>query len=138
MSATGIINNSGKLSMYMGELNEFFKQHKGERIVARFFVAPKSSSAALKAYYYNSVVPSVRQALAETGERKTEKDTELFLRQNSPIMQIEKIDEISGKYFSELRQINDCSNAELIEHIDTIKQFAAENLNVYIEDPKML
>ena len=83
-------------------------------------------------------MPSVRQALAEIGERKTEQDTETFLRQNSPVMQVEKIDQISGKYFSELRQINDCSNAELIEHIDTIKQFAAENLNIYIEDPKIL
>lgn len=56
----------------MGEVNEFLKLHKGERVMVRFFVAPKGSSEALKGYYFNYVVPTVRRALYETGERSTE------------------------------------------------------------------
>lgn len=137
-SATGIINDAGKLSMYMGELNEFFKQHKGERVIARFFVAPKQSSAALVGYYYNYVVPTIRQGMAELGERKTDEQTELFLREISPIMQVENVDLSTCAYNTTLKEIRRCSNAELVEHIEFLKQFAAENLNVFIEEPNLL
>lgn len=67
ISATGTINNDGRLVMFMGELNEFFARHKGCRVVARFEVAPAGSSAALRGYYYNYIVPTMREAFRETG-----------------------------------------------------------------------
>ena len=63
ITATGTINQSGGLAMYMGELNEFFKQHKGSRVIARFVVASPGSSAALKGYYFNYVVTKFKAAI---------------------------------------------------------------------------
>jgi hypothetical protein len=122
----------------MGEVNEFLKLHKGERVTVRFFVAPKGSSEALKGYYFNYVVPTVRRALYETGERFTEEQTEKFLREQSPIMCVANFDTSTSKYTTHIKEIAEVGNAELIEHIEFIKQFAAEELNTFIEEPKTI
>ena len=135
ITATGTINNNGGLVMYMGEVNDFFRQHKGSRIIARFIVSKPGSSEALKGYYFNYVVPTFKQAIWESGERKTEEQTELFLRELSPVMYAEKVNEDTGEYSHELRKIADLSNSELIEHIDFLKQLASEEYYFYIADP---
>ena len=137
ITVTGQINKDGRLSMYMGELNQFFAANKGKRVFVRFYVASDGSSEALKGYYYKCVVPSFKTAFWEQGERMTEEDTEKRLRQMSPIMQIEEVDE-DGKYLRILRSVSDLDNSELIEHIETLKQIAAEEFSLYIEDPKYI
>lgn len=137
MTVTGQINKDGRLSMYMGELNQFFAANKGKRVFARFNIASDESSDALKGYYYKCVVPSFKAAFWGQGERMTEEDTERRLRQMSPIMQIEEVDE-TGKYLRILRSVSDLDNAELLEHIETLKQIAAEEFSLYIEDPQYI
>lgn len=142
--ATGVINAKGGLQMFMGEVNAFFAKHKGERVFVRFAVAPKATSQAMMGYYYHYVVPTIRKALWETGDRKTEGQTEMFLREMSPICyaedwNIEKAEKtISVQYNARLREIRELDNTELMEHIDTIRQFAAEDLNTFIDDPRTL
>ena len=131
-------NSNGGLAMYMGELNEFFKGWKGSRIIARFTVASPGSSEALKGYYFNYVVPTFKHAIWEAGERLTEEQTERRLREFSPIMYVERVNEETGVYSHDLRTVADLSNAELIEHIETLKQIAAEEYNTFIDDPKTL
>ncbi len=135
ITATGTINNNGGLAMYMGELNEFFKGWKGSRIIARFIVASPGSSEALKGYYFNYVVPTFKHAIWEAGERLTEEQTERRLREFSPIMYVERVNEETGEYTHELRKIVDLSNSELIEHIEFLKQLGSEEYYIYIADP---
>ena len=135
ITATGTINNNGGLAMYMGELNEFFKQHKGSRVIARFIVASPGSSAALKGYYFNYVVPTFKAAIWEAGERLTEEQTEQRLREFSPIMYEQTPNIDTGKYETRLRTIAELSNAELIEHIEFLKHLASEEYYLYIADP---
>lgn len=138
ITATGTINQSGELAMYMGEIKEFFRMHKGARVFARFSIAKPGTSEALKGYYYNCVVPTFQQAIWDKGERMTEAKTEEYIRELSPIMyeQIPNVD--TGFYETRIKEISELSNAELVEHIETIKQYCAENLNVYIEDPQSI
>lgn len=135
ITATGMINNKGGLQMYMGELNQFFAMHRGSRIIARFTVASPGSSEALKGYYFNYVVPTFRHAIWEAGERLTEEQTERRLREFSPIMYVERVNEETGKYSHELRTVAELSNAELIEHIEFLKQLGSEEYYIYIADP---
>lgn len=135
ITATGTINNNGGLAMYMGELNEFFKGWKGSRIIARFIVASPGSSKALKGYYFNYVVPTFKHAIWEAGERLTEEQTERRLREFSPIMYEQTPNIDTGKYETRLRTIAELSNAELIEHIEFLKQLASEEYYLYIADP---
>jgi acyl-CoA synthetase (AMP-forming)/AMP-acid ligase II len=136
MVVAGNLNKSGGLNIYMGDLSEFFKQHPGCRVIARFTVLGKSASEAVKGYYFNGVVPQMKQALWISGERKTEEQTEIFLRQLSPVTIVQTPNEITGKYESTLRDISELSNPELCEHIEFIKQLAAEEYGTFIDDPK--
>lgn len=138
ITATGMINNNGGLAMYMGELNQFFAMHKGNRVIARFIVASPGSSAALRAYYFNYVVPTFRAAIWEYGERLTDEQTEKRLRELSPVMYEQTADPDTGKYETRIKEIKELSNAELIEHIEHLKQIAAEEYNAYIDDPKTI
>ena len=138
INISGRITSEGKLAMYMQELNAFAQQWKNTRIVATFKVYQPGSSAALRGYYFNYVVPTMKRALWETGERKTDEQTELWLREMSPIMYQQEADPETGKYTTTLREMADLDNAELIEHIEIVKQFAAENFNTFIDDPNTI
>lgn len=138
ITATGMINSKGGLQMYMGELNQFFSMHRGSRIIARFTVASPGSSEALKGYYFNYVVPTFRSGIWEAGERLTEEQTERRLRELSQVMYEQTPDINTGKYETRLRTIAELSNAELIEHIEHLKQIAAEEYNTFIDDPKTI
>ena len=135
ISVTGTIDNNGNLRMYMDELKQFFKMHKGCRVIAKFMVESQGSSEALKGYYYNCVVPSFQEGMWDAGERLTEEDAEIKMRELSPIMLEQEFDEKTGKYTTRLREISELSNAELVEYIDHLKQIAAEEYSIYIEDP---
>lgn len=134
MVTTGQIDSEGKLKIPMGEVNEFLKFWKNTSVIVTFDVYQSGTSEALKGYYYNYVVPTMKQAFYEQGERLTEQDTEKRLRQLSPVMWSENV--INGGYEVELKSVEEISNAEFIEHIETIRQIAAEELNTIIEEPK--
>ena len=138
ISVTGTIDNNGNLRMYMDELKQFFKMHKGCRVIAKFMVESQGSSEALKGYYYNCVVPSFQEGMWDAGERLTEEEAEIKMRELSPIMLEQEINENTGKYTTRLREISELSNAELVEYIDHLKQIAAEEYSIYIEDPQSI
>lgn len=135
IEVTGTISNNGTLLMYLEELKDFCKNWPNTRIIATFRVYAPKTSAALKGYYFNYVVPRCRQALWESGDRKTDEQTERWLREMSPIMHLQTADPDSGQYMSVLREVKDLDNSELIEHIEIIKQLMAENCYVIIDDP---
>lgn len=122
----------------MGELKEFLSQNKGKRIVARFEVSEVGSSEALRGYYYNYVVPTMRQAFYDAGERMSEKDAEEQLRQMTSACLDERVDPDTGEYTVEVLSVAQLSDTRLVEHIESIKQIAAEEYGVYIEDPKTI
>ena len=129
ISESGVITVSGQLRMPMDRLNAFFAKHKGERVVVKFEAAVPGSSAAQLAYYYNYIIPTVQMALYETGERKTEKQVDLWLRQKC------------GSCYNDyggLLEARQMSKNDFADFLEWLKQFAAENLYVYIEDPKTI
>ena len=122
----------------MGELKEFLSQNKGKRIIARFEVSEVGSSEALRGYYYNYVVPMMRQAFYDAGERMSEKDAEEQLRRMTSACLEERVDSDTGEYTVEVLSVAQLSETRLVEHIESIKQIAAEEYGVYIEDPKTI
>jgi NurA-like 5'-3' nuclease len=138
ITVTGTIDNNGNLRMYMDELKQFFRMHKGCRVIAKFMIESQGSSEALKGYYYNCVVPSFQEGMWDAGERLTEEDAEIKMRELSPIMLEQEFNEETGKYTTRLREVSELSNAELVEYIDHLKQIAAEEYSIYIEDPQSI
>lgn len=130
------INDDGKL-MTPPDLREFLTMWKNTRVVVRFEILSEKPSEALKGYYFHYVVPTMKTALWESGERKNEKETELWLREMSPITH--RFDWINSRQYGDvIKEIAELSSAELSEHIEHIRQMAAEEFSVYIEEPQTI
>ena len=131
ISESGIIGNDGKLRMPMDRLNAFFSQHKGQRVVLRFEISVPGSTAAQQSYYYQYVLPTITQAFLETGQRMTDDYTDRYLVQEYP----QDIRKENGEIVLYARELN---QTQMWDFLEWLKQFAAENLHVYIEDPRTL
>lgn len=129
LSESGIITDNGQLRLPMDRLNAFLAANKGKRVVVRFEAAEPGSTELQLAYYFNYIVPTIQTALWETGDRRTEKQVDLWLRQQCASC----YNDYGG--LLEARQI---SKPDFSDFIEWLKQFAAENLYVYIEDPRTL
>ena len=130
ISESGIIGPDGKLRLPMDRLNAFFADNRGKRVVVRFEAADPGSSELQRAYYYNYVVPCVVQALHEQGTRMSEERADRWLMEQYP----------GGFYFDGNKQVTarQLTVTQMSDFLDWLKQYAAENLFVYIEDPKTL
>ena len=129
ISESGTITDNGQLRLPMDRLNAFFAANKGKRVVVRFDAAEPGSTELQLAYYFNYIVPTIQTALWENGDRRTEKQVDLWLRQQCASC----YNDYGG--LLEARQI---SKPDFSDFIEWLKQFAAENLYVYIEDPRTL
>ncbi len=115
-----------------------------------FSVYEPETSVLLRAYYYKKVLPDIKDAFKKLGEFMDLEQTDLFLREISPVCRQVKIDPSTGKKSVTLKEIinfdsfsgyidsEETDNSELIEHIEYIKQYAAENLSIFIDDPKTI
>jgi hypothetical protein len=155
---SGLIGTDGRIRLPMDRVNEWSAQHKGERIIVRFEAAPQGTSELQLAYYFNYIVPTIQTALYKTGERKNEKQVDQWIRKQAAfvfekvvpgtIVPVETCVYDDGTItrrrnvetigYTETRGIRDLSVAEMSDFLEWLKQFASENLDVYIEDPKTL
>ena len=123
ISESGMIGGDGRLRMPMDRLNAFFAEHKGERVIVQFEAAAPGSSGLQLAYYYNYIIPTVSHALIEQGSRMTAEQIDNWL---------------VAEYGSDKENARRFDIHTMSDFLEWLKQFAAENLNVYIEDPKTL
>lgn len=126
---TGMITENGGLLLPMDRVNDFLAQNRGKRVIVRFEAVVPGSTPAQQVYYSQYIVPTVQEALKNKGTRWTEKQVDLWLRQQCASCYND---------YGGLKEARQLSLLEMSEFIDWIKQFAAENLSVYVEDSKTL
>ena len=130
ISESGIITENGQLRLPMDRINAFFAANKGKRVVVRFEAAAPGSSELQLAYYYNYIVPTVSAALYEQGTRMSERAVDRWLVEQYPGEKDSGISDVMEARQMDKRQMSD--------YLNWLKQFAAENLYVYIEEPRTL
>ena len=144
ISESGIITADGKMKLPMERIRAFAASHPGQRIVARFETFVSGTTEAQLGYYYNYVLPTIRTALYELGERMNEKKVDEWLRQQCPSIFETFIpptkEQAKQGYLgcTETKGIRDLSVSEMSDYLNWLKQFAAENLSVYIEEPTLI
>lgn len=87
-------------------------------------------------YYRAYIVPTAQAAFRNLGEWKTERQTEEYLRRQSPIMHGNKVDMDTGEYCERLRTVDELDNYELYQYMEHTRLFLGENLHIAIEDPE--
>lgn len=134
ISESGMVGKNGQLLMPMERVNAFFKANAGKRVVVRFEAVEPGSSAAQLAYYYNYILPEIVRALREQGTRMSEKNADFWLVKQYPG---DKSDYKFGLDY-EVTYAREMMQSQMSDFLEWLKQFAAENLYVYIEDPRTL
>lgn len=125
---SGMVGVDGKMRLPMDRLRQFFSEHKGERLIVRMEVVPTGTNEAQLAYYFHYVLPTIKRALYEQGNFFTNENVDEMMRERSPVCWKD----------GECRSVRDMRQDEVSDYLDWLKQFAAENLYVYIEDPKLI
>ncbi len=126
-----MIGTDGRLRLPMDRINTFCAANKGKRVTVRFEAAAPGSTKAQQSYFYQYVLPTVQQAYRETGERMSEEWTERVLFLEYP----EHPRKENGNPAEHARDLN---QTQMSDFLEWLKQFAAENLSVYIEDPRTI
>jgi len=134
ISESGLIGTDGRLRLPMDRINAFCAANKGKRVVVRFEAAEPGSSKLQQAYYYNYIVPTILAALYNQGTRKSEKAVDVWLVEQYPG---DKGDYAMGIDF-EVTEGRQMTQFQMSDFLEWLKQYAAENLSVYIEDPQTL
>lgn len=133
ISESGFIGEDGRLRMPMDRLNQEFARHKGQRVIMRVEFGSPGSTSLQQAYYYNYVVPTIKASLYAKGERFTESGVDRWIINNYPLSKDLFTESGAPKVIGKQLTIS-----EMSDFLEWLKQFAAENLSVYIEDPKTL
>lgn len=135
ISESGRISERGQLLIPMDRVNAWCAEHKGERVVVRFYSDVPGSTAAQQSYYYQYIVPTISQAFRETGERKSEKAVDKFLIEQYPGDKSESQIGL-GVDVTEARHLN---RTQMSDFLEWVKQYAAEPpLSVYVDDPRTI
>lgn len=125
---SGMVGADGKMRLPMDRLRQFFSEHKGERLIVRIEAVKTGTSEAQLAYYYHYVLPTIQRAFYELGERLTVDNVDGMMRERSSVCWKD----------GECRSVREMRQDEVSDYLDWLKQFAAENLYVYIEDPRII
>lgn len=130
ISESGFVGQDGRLRMPMDRLNQEFARHKGQRVIMCFEFGSPGSTSLQQAYYYNYVLPCIVDGQREKGVYMSEAKADRWLIEQYPGELIK-----DGKRPIFGRELN---ITQMSDFLEWLKQFAAENLSVYIEDPKTL
>ena len=93
------------------------------RAIVKIEALERHSSSAMFGYYFGYILPTLRQAYYEIGERVTERELNTLLWCAFP------------GFHNPDQDIREAPISQVADFIEWLKQFAAENLNCYIEDP---
>ena len=121
IQVTGRIDGEGQLLLPLVDMRNRCKPYKNKRIVVTIDVLDGSCTENQKAYYFGYVIPTVPAAMKELGEVRNARNTDIMLRTSYP--------RYDGK------QIEEFDRREMSDFLAWVQQYAAENLNVYIDDP---
>jgi len=121
------------------EMQEFFKTWPEKFFTLKIEVHKNQPlSIPLIVYYKKKVVPDMQRAFFDAGDRYTAEETDLVLRSASPICKKEDYNFEEKKWESVIIELEDMDNQQLVFFIEQLKDFAAVNFGVYIEDPNSL
>lgn len=122
---SGRISASGKLLLPMDRVNAFLEKNKGKRVIVQFEAVEHGTTKAQRAYYYGYILPCVVEALKGQGNLLTKEIADAWLLDIFPVN-------------VEATVARDLTKEQMSEFIEWLKEFAAENLDIYIEDPQTI
>jgi hypothetical protein len=127
------------LSVYnIQALNQYLSEHKNKRIAIGLSIIGEKPSQAMLSYYRNVIVPSIQKGYHAKGNIYSCERVDRELREMSPVCWNEYFDEKTNRWIQDVKELNELNQFDLAWFIAHIKQIAAEEFSIFIEDPKTI
>lgn len=133
----GEIDKNGNLRI-PNDFSLFIKDNPGSRVVITIHCYDKRSVNAIRGYYFKVVLPQIVQGFYNTGVRITEKTVHEKLQEMSVAWKKPVMHDTNGIIEEEIKEPNEMKPYDWVEFIEEVKQFASENLHIYIEDGRII
>ena len=130
----GRITDSGELIAPFNTLESFCSLHKGKSLIIRAEILPTEASERLRNFVFGYVVPELQTAYHLMGEDYTKAQTWQAIRSVCPIFLEEERE--NGKWRVRVKDWEEIDNTLAVEFITWVQRYAAENLNLIIDDPE--
>lgn len=136
----GQTNSQGTFLMAnKADMAAFFKQWPNTYFSINIEVSKTEPlSVPLLVYYKKKVVADMRDAYFRAGERLTLEETDLKLREQSPITIKQNYNIKACKWETEILEIEQLDTQQLVFFVEHIKELAAQEFNVWVDDPTSL
>lgn len=136
-SFTGITGKDGELKFHdFPGIKALAEKNPNKRFVMYFEILETEASNLIKGYYLKKIVPDFQEQFREKlGERMTLKAVDESLRNFYPGAKVEVFVN-KGFETERIKTIDEFSNKEMIDFIDHLKMLAAQEFDLFIEDPK--
>lgn len=121
IQVAGRISADGHLLLPMVDLRNRCSRFPNKRVIVTLEVLNGTCTENQRAYYFGYVIPTIQAAMKELGELRNARQTDILLRTSYP--------HYDG------RQIEEFDKVQMSEFLSWVQQYAAENLNTYIDDP---
>jgi len=128
---TKVIN--GQFSSNRQPIAEAIKSFEGKEIVLTIERKRKKRSNEQNAYLWGVVYPILKDGFYQIGYKLTTEQVHELMKQT--FVKEDLINESTGEVKTITGHTSNLTTSQFMEYLADIKQFAAEELNVYIPDP---
>jgi hypothetical protein len=128
---TKVIN--GLISSNRQPITEAIKSFEGKEIVLTIERKRKKRSNEQNAYLWGVVYPILKDGFYQIGYKLTTGQVHELMKQT--FVKEDLINETTGEVKTITGHTSNLTTSQFMEYLADIKQFAAEELNVYIPDP---
>jgi len=125
LTITGKTNDKGDLLYWnIGQLTDFLVKNSSRDLIITFETQDEDSRKRMLRYYNVKIIKEWKQSLLNKGEVLSESEVDNRLRMMSPI--------------TENKSLSELSRDELVLYLDHVKLVSAEEVNLFIEDPRFI
>lgn len=129
ITVRGVLTTKGEPMVYgQADLENFYKinklANKSRPILMSIEIQPEGKKDRIIAYINAKIKPEIKVALNNQGYRITADLVETFI--------------LNATSFKTYDSINDLNRDQLIEFIEELKHYSAENLGYYIDDSEVI
>lgn len=130
----GKIDGKGRLGFSQAVLDDFCRLFPNKNVIIRVEPQPEEPSEKLTNYFFGYIVKEMQSAMYESWELTSEEKVYNEIRRNCPLFLEEKRE--NGKWETRVKEWEELDLAEAVEVVSWVQQWAAEEFNWIIDDPR--
>jgi len=130
----GKVDDDGKFTLNNPKkFKESIKYYRNKNVTITFEKTVKKRSLNQNSYYWGAVIPIIQEGYLSAGYRYTKDEVHDELK--AAFSKGEKINEETGEIKTFIKSTSEHTTLEFMTYIQTIQQWASEDLGVVIPDP---